>query len=94
MPILTDYRKPVNKKQMNPPLVTCHTCHGSGQEKLQEGLLETLQSLGKSEAAACEIVAEGVSVNAVNNRLERLRAMGFVKRRRAGKFWLYSRIAL
>lgn len=36
-------------------------------------------------------IPDEVQTTAINNRLERLRDLDFLKRRRVGKFWLYSR---
>lgn len=41
---------------------------------------------------AIDISEDGISVNAINNRLEKLRVMGFVSRTREGKFWRYSKV--
>lgn len=37
-------------------------------------------------------VENGITVNAINNRLEALRKFNLVTRTRRGKFWVYSRV--
>lgn len=62
--------------------------------ELQEPLLETLKLIPKTGATTAHKLAariHGVSSNAQNNRLERLRKLGFLTRHREGKFWMYSR---
>lgn len=79
---------------MKTPTIKCPECAGSGTVKLPELLAETLASLGKRKFTAAEISGDfpTITVNAINNRLESLRRLGFVQRERRGKFWLYSRV--
>lgn len=62
------------------------------QLQLSEILTDTLHALGRKRATAGELQIPGVSRNAINNRLESLRRLGFVQRERRGKFWVYSRV--
>lgn len=75
---------------MKPPLIQCETCHGTGREPLSELLTETLGMLGRRQATAVDLMIDGMTKNAINNRLEHLRRLGFVQRQRRGKFWVYS----
>lgn len=62
--------------------------------QLPEPLAETIGLIPKNGTITAHEIhqqIDGVSPNAQNNRLERLRALGFVKRARFGKFWRYSR---
>jgi hypothetical protein len=75
--------------------ITCDKCNGSGHMELPEALAETLDSIprrGTVTAFYLHGKLPGVTPNAQNNRLEKLRELGFLKRERSGKFWLYSRI--
>lgn len=59
-------------------------------------MVDTLEALSASKGrTAVEIHGclshHGVSVNAINNRLEHLREMGLVSRQRFGKFQLYTK---
>lgn len=59
---------------------------------LPDALKETLVLVGR--ATTTDQLAEripGISRNAQNNRLERLRAFGLITRERNGKHWIYSR---
>lgn len=75
---------------MKPPLIECDTCHGTGRAPLSELLTETLWLLGHTKCTAADLTPKHLTVNAINNRLESLRALGFVQRQRRGKFWVYS----
>lgn len=72
--------------------VTCKTCKGTGQMALSEVLQNTLEELQATPGrTAPEIINRfpGVGVTALNNRLEDLRALGLVERKRHGKRWRY-----
>lgn len=77
---------------MKAPAIPCHECGGTGQEPMPEGLLETLSMLGRKMAVAQDLTVPGMTRSAINNRLESLRALGFVQRQRRGKFWVYSAV--
>lgn len=73
--------------------ITCDKCEGKGTMEMPEGLLETLALIPKKAGVTTEEIhgkIPGITRNAQNNRLEKLRALGFVKRIREGKFWRYS----
>lgn len=77
------------------PTIQCPTCSGTGRAPLQEALQETLDVLPRrgtfTAGAIHEKIPGTVTINAVNNRLEDLRALGILKRERNGRFWSYSR---
>lgn len=79
---------------MKTPTIECPECKGTGSTKLPELLTATLSALGKKAYTAHELNDwfPTVTPNAINNRLESLRRLGFVQRERRGKFWLYSRV--
>lgn len=75
--------------------IACDKCGGRGIVELSDSLDETLSLVPKrGTISAHELAAKipGITANAQNNRLEKLRALGFVTRTRAGKFWRYSRV--
>lgn len=71
--------------------IPCRHCEGSGKETLPEPLRQTLMKLGKKRATSEDLREEGVTREAINNRLEQLRELGFVSREREGRFFLYFR---
>lgn len=76
------------------PLVKCPECAGIGEVPLKPELLETLLALPRAGMHAAEVAAvlkSNNTTNAMNNRLEDLRALGLVKRTRRAKFWIYKR---
>lgn len=78
-------------------LVQCDTCEGTGKTPLSEHLKNTLALVGRKGRTAEQIRAASgetawTSINAFNNRLEKLRALGLVGRHREGKFYYYSTI--
>lgn len=79
---------------MKRPLVPCLCCNGSGKMQLPSSLWDTLLALKRRRNAhAAELlpfINDEVDATAINNRLERLRALGFVTRRKRSKFWIYS----
>ena len=76
------------------PLVTCHHCDGSGKLPLTEEMWETLTMLRNMKAAHAEMVADAMKwpghVTAINNRLVKLMELGFLRRHKAGKMYVYS----
>ena len=76
------------------PLIECPTCHGSGKAPLSETYASTLALFKRNELTAEQARVRsgetGVEVTAFNNRLRFLMELGFLTRRREGKFWLYS----
>lgn len=73
--------------------IPCHHCQGKGIEPLPENLAETLSLIrGKTTTEKLSAKLPGVKRTAQNNRLEKLRVLGLVKRERNGKEWIYSTI--
>lgn len=75
--------------------VACKSCGGTGKTPLEESLAETLPLIPRKGATAQWLAASArcanISPNAFNNRLERLRSLGLVRRERHGKFYHYFR---
>lgn len=78
--------------------VQCPRCEGGGKLTLRafsEELAETLELLRKSgELTAVDLhemvgKQQQTQPTAMNARLEHLRALGFVSRRKSGRCWLY-----
>lgn len=83
-----------------PPVMPCRKCGGSGVTPIPDWLTITLKAMPKGAgsvtalqlAATLESIGGGVvGATAVNNRLEKLRSIGLVTRKRNGKFWNYQR---
>lgn len=75
------------------PKVPCWHCNGSGRVLLSDELLETLEALKTRKTASARDLFLTLKLNchptAMNNRLEDLRGLGFLTRKRDGKRWLY-----
>lgn len=80
-------------KQMNPILTPCSTCNGTGQVALAASQVELLGRFKKGQrmsVRAVHALQPGGTVNALNNRLEKLRSHGLLIRERDGREFLYS----
>jgi hypothetical protein len=77
-----------------PNLITCQQCKGQGRVELPEHLEQTLQKLRRMKSATALQIGEALAWkstrSAMNRRLEELRGLGFVKRERIGRDFLYS----
>lgn len=77
------------------PQVPCPTCKGKSTIDMSPRLRETfaLFPRGKrlTSADVHTLLESGSSTNSVNNRLEDLRKLGFLDRKRTGKYWSYFR---
>lgn len=77
---------------MKDPTMPCPKCDGKGTCSLPTVLRETLDSFGsRSILSAVNLVeaSKAVTHSALNNRLEKLRTLGFLTRERDGKLWKY-----
>lgn len=78
------------------PIMPCPKCDGAGEIPLSFELWQVLRLVRKRRGITAPDVAEALDPrgefhpSAFNNRLEILRNMGLVKRRRSGKTWFYS----
>lgn len=75
-------------------MAPCQKCCGTGRVPLSEELSITLACVKAGRRVTVEGVAGKLkwkgTPNAIHNRLEDLRAMGFVTRERQSKFFYYS----
>lgn len=72
--------------------IPCHKCEGTGVLPLPDPLDETLSEIkGPTTTEKLFRKFPGVTRNAQNNRLEELRALGFLKRERQGKEFIYTK---
>lgn len=74
------------------PVMPCPTCQTEGYIALSDGLEFTLNEVVSTPwVSASELLDRhtGISVTAINNRLEHLRELGFLIRQRRGKSWIY-----
>jgi len=66
---------------MKPPLHTCPTCKGSGQDPIPAEYAATLKRFKKDgPTTSFDLQEDGVSFVAICNRLTKLERMGFVVR--------------
>lgn len=75
--------------------VPCRACDGRGRVPLPRESRETLALLRRRGASSGADVARASNIKhtAANQRLERLRGLGFVTRERDGKEWIYTAVA-
>lgn len=78
------------------PQIPCDTCDGRGTVDLDGVLAETLAMFLKrsTRLTAHDIAPQlkgEVKTTAVNNRLEKLRILGFLHREKCGRFQVYFR---
>jgi len=97
----TPSKKPATKGQKprrlapvpGSPLVACECCKGAGKVPLQRDLLRTYQHLETERPLmVSELREDGVTPNAINNRLVRLEQLGLARRRgKCGKWVMWLR---
>lgn len=79
---------------MKPLTMRCRACDGTGHVSLPAEMLNTMALLRRGPITAPELrqyMPEGSrSATAANNRLEVLRQLGFVERRKEARRWVYS----
>lgn len=82
----------IRLKQMK-PTIQCRTCRGTGKEEVPEHLRATLLKIGKHRKTAKDLLEEGLTPNAIMNRLEDLCVLGLIAKERAhrGEPWIYFR---
>jgi predicted methyltransferase len=75
------------------PLVACECCKGAGKVPLQRDLLRTFQHLETERPLmVSELRENGVTPNAINNRLVKLEQLGLARRRgKCGKWVMWFR---
>jgi hypothetical protein len=75
-------------------LLKCECCGGTGTRPMSGDLHETLEAVIHLKSAHSAQVVEAVGHNckqeAMSNRLADLMRLGFLTRKRSGKFWVYS----
>jgi hypothetical protein len=76
---------------MKRPDILCHKCNGSGREEMPKLFHDLWKHLAKPRTAEELLgkIPDEVGITAINNRLERMRAIGLLNRVRHGKFWKY-----
>jgi hypothetical protein len=74
-------------------MIPCHKCRGTGNVPLPEHLAETLSKInGNTTSLELAEKIPGMTRGAQSNRLEELRALGIVERKRKGKWWIYTTV--
>ena len=80
---------------MKPKQITikCECCGGTGKRPLSDDMLETLEAVrhlkNAHSAQVCEAIGYTCTQEAMSNRLVELMRLGFLARKRNGKFWVY-----
>lgn len=81
---------------MKPPVkIICPQCDGSGMVRLSELLMDTLYVVRQrpgcdaKEVKLCLDTTNDFHVTAFNNRLETLKELGLLTRKKCGKAWKY-----
>lgn len=79
---------------MKRPSITCRCCNGKGIEPLPQGLWDTLRLLKKRGPSTAgnllpTLRSDGIQASAVNNRLEALRKLDYVERKKRSREWVY-----
>lgn len=72
--------------------IPCSKCGGTGCVQLPPRMLHVLKMVGEGHDTAPKLHAfeDDVTITAINNRLEDLRNLGLLARRKSGKTWIYS----
>lgn len=74
------------------PVLPCSCCGGTGKVALKGDLLRTLQRLGSKPLLVTDMLEDGVSPNAINNRLVALEKLSFAIRvGKVGKWVMWRR---
>ncbi|HNB46706.1 MAG TPA: hypothetical protein PLL72_21180 [Burkholderiaceae bacterium] len=73
------------------PDILCRSCGGSGKELLPRVLIDVLSlwDLAGTWTASEAAAVLDSNATAINNRLEALRELGFLDRKRVGRRWSY-----
>lgn len=74
--------------------IQCECCGGTGKRPLSGDMHETLEAVmhlkNAHAAQVCEAIGHTCTQEAMSNRLADLMRLGFLTRKRRGKFWLYE----
>lgn len=80
---------------MKPKQITikCECCGGTGKRPLSGDMHETLEAVmhlkNAHAAQVCEAIGHTCTQEAMSNRLADLMRLGFLTRKRNGKYWVY-----
>lgn len=78
------------------PRVACHHCNGSGKLPLSAEMWDTLQTVRRLQETDAAEMAQALEwkghVTAMNNRLADLMRLGFLRRTKEGKRWMYRAV--
>ena len=64
---------------MKRPIIKCGCCNGKGKRPLGADLWTTLQKMGSNPLTTDDLLEEGISPNAICNRLRKLDSLGLVR---------------
>lgn len=68
----------------------CTHCNGTGKRQLSRVLAATMATIGRGTWSAEEIAIDmGIANTAANNRLEKLRGLGLLRRKKNYRHWDY-----
>jgi hypothetical protein len=79
---------------MKRPSIPCRKCNGTGQIELTGPLAEAFalfrgRQQKDAEAVKAELGLSEITVSAINNRLEDLRRLGLLDRKKKGRVFMY-----
>jgi hypothetical protein len=78
------------------PRFQCPKCNGTGQVEISQELLDTLNAVLRSKGTDSVTLSPKFgkhhTITAINNRLERLRELGLLKRERRFRRWFYTAV--
>lgn len=81
------------RKQVMQRKIPCHHCDGTGAIPLPDHLADTLDEVhGEITSLDLQKKFPSTTQNAKSNYLEALRKLGFLARRRRGKWWVYRKL--
>jgi hypothetical protein len=77
------------------PTEQCTRCNGTGKTPLSDEMLAVYQAFTHTNELNAEQIVGGIGwkghPTAINNRLEHLREIGLLERRKSSKTWFYRK---
>ena len=96
--IETETQSSRSLQRMVRPMVACPACEGCGRVTIGDEMWDTLCAVvddPRQEVCAVEVASRmkwDGHITAINNRLAYLWRLGFLKRRKHGRLWMYRNV--